>query len=151
MSFRRILMKARVGCLTLTAVLSVLPGAFGQECPTCYSGPGMACGPGGCQRHHCPPPYHHCQEGPPKIKFKKGCPRPVCPPGCETPNWGYYQSCWRPWPWPPDWSHCPYPVPAAAVVPPHQMGHAPVAIQGAPTGQQLHTPRRLDMQPGPGM
>jgi len=42
---------------------------------------------------HCPPPYYHCQEGPPKIKFKQGCPRPVVHP-CDTSDfYGYYPTC----------------------------------------------------------
>jgi hypothetical protein len=44
----------------------------------------------------CPPPYCHHQEGPPRIKFKCGCPRPVCPP-CDSEFFGYYPTCWRPW------------------------------------------------------
>jgi hypothetical protein len=49
------------------------------------------------------------------LKFKKGCPRPVCDP-CNLPHFGYFPTCWSPWPYPPDWSHCPYPV-AAAMLP----------------------------------
>jgi hypothetical protein len=32
----------------------------------------------------------------PRIKFKCGCPRPVCPP-CDSPWFGYYPTCWSPW------------------------------------------------------
>jgi hypothetical protein len=31
------------------------------------------------------------------------------------PNFGYFQTCWTPWPLPPDWSHCKVPPPAAYV------------------------------------
>ena len=24
----------------------------------------------------------------------------------NLPHYGYYQTCWHPWPFPPDWSHC---------------------------------------------
>ena len=74
-----------------------------------------------CPCTHCPPGLYHCTEGRPCIKFKKGCPRPICNP-CNRPNWGYFQPCWVPWPWPPDWSHCPVQPPAATVVitPTHQ-------------------------------
>jgi len=34
----------------------------------------------GCCCEPCPHPYVHCQEGPPCIKFKCGCPKPVCYP-----------------------------------------------------------------------
>lgn len=102
--------------------------APGQSCPAggCPTGglqlTSHATGPcrgSWCPHHHCPPPYRHCQEGPPRLRLKRGCPQPVCPPTCDTPNWGYYQPCWNPWPWPPDWSHCPVPPPAAMVYPGH--------------------------------
>lgn len=79
------------------------------SCSTCG-------GHGLCPRQHCPPPYKHCMEGPPRLRFRKGCPAPVCSP-CDAPNWGYFQPCWNPWPWPPDWSHCPTIPPAATVAP----------------------------------
>jgi hypothetical protein len=74
-----------------------------------------------CPCTHCPPCYRHCMEGHPKIWFKKGCPKPICNP-CSRPNWGYFQPCWNPWPWPPDWSHCPVQPPASTVqiTPTHQ-------------------------------
>src|SRR5262249_7560382 len=88
----------------LAMVLSVTQAARADPC--CQ----------GCQHFDCPPWYYHCMEGHPRIKFKKGCPKPICCP-CEKPNWGYYQPCWSPWPWPPDWSHCPVTPPAATVLP----------------------------------
>ena len=69
-----------------------------------------------CQKHHCPPPLKHCLERPPRIHYQHGCPKPICCP-CDQPNWGYFQTCWTPWPWPPDWSHCPVTPPAAFVQP----------------------------------
>jgi hypothetical protein len=73
----------------------------GQQCDT-------------CQSHHCPPKLQHCMEGEPKIHVKIGCPKPICNP-CSQPNWGYYEKCWNPWPYPPNWTHCPSPPPAATV------------------------------------
>jgi hypothetical protein len=70
----------------------------------------------GCCHEKCPPYYIHCQEGPPKIKIKCGCPKPVCDP-CTLPHFGYFRTCWQPWPFPPDWSHCPVPPPAVALAP----------------------------------
>jgi hypothetical protein len=82
---------------------------------------GGSCQSGWCQHIFCGPCHHHCSEGPPRIWFKCGCPRPICEPGCETPNWGYHQPCWNPWPWPPDWSHCPVPPPASHFPPGNHM------------------------------
>jgi len=64
----------------------------------------------------CPPPYVHCQEGPPRLKFKCVCPRPVCGP-CDLRHFGYYPTCWSPFPWLPDYSCCPAPVAPPACPP----------------------------------
>jgi hypothetical protein len=64
--------------------------------------------------HFCCPRYHHCAEGPVRICFHSCCAKPVCNP-CDLPHFGYWQKCWNPWPYPPDWSHCPTPPPAAYV------------------------------------
>jgi hypothetical protein len=95
--------------------LAVIPSAFGQTCTTCASLP---------PTNHCPPKFWHWEEGPPKLKFKHACPKPICDP-CTLPHAGYYETCWNAWPWAPDWSHCIMPptalthegVPADAVVP----------------------------------
>ncbi|MBI3411672.1 MAG: hypothetical protein HY040_25360 [Planctomycetes bacterium] len=79
-----------------------------------------------CQTHHCPPCFRWCQEGAPRLKFQHGCPKPICNP-CEMQNWGYYQTCWTPWPFPPDYSHCRMPVPAAEGTP--MMPPAAVMVQ----------------------
>jgi hypothetical protein len=71
-------------------------------CPMGYGGVLEALG------FHCPPPYKHCQEGPPRLCFKTVCPRPVCGP-CDLKHFGYFQNCWMPYPYAPDWSHCPVP------------------------------------------
>jgi hypothetical protein len=83
--------------------------------------------------------------------FKKGCPRPVCDP-CTLEHAGYYAACWKPWPYPPDWSHCPVPPPSALVAPPGPPVRAVVPIVPAargPTGplengSDLPPPRALD-------
>ena len=69
-----------------------------------------------CAKGPCPPYVKYRFEGPPRICFKHGCPKPICDP-CHLPHYGYYPVCWQPWPFPPDWSHCPVPPPAALVVP----------------------------------
>jgi hypothetical protein len=65
----------------------------------------------------CPPPYCHRQEGPPRLKFKCVCPRPVCGP-CDLQHFGYYPTCWSPYPWLPDYSCCPAPAVPAPYPPP---------------------------------
>src|SRR5438105_11298052 len=98
----------------LVASLAFAPAAVAQECESCSKGP-------------CPPHFRYHYEGPPKIKFKHGCPKPICDP-CYLPHYGYYQTCWAPWPFPPDWSHCPVPPPAALVQP-----IPPKRFRGEPT------------------
>lgn len=73
-----------------------------------------------CKGWFCCATHVHCAEAPPRILFRNCCPKPICNP-CESgaPHWGYYQTCWTPWPWPADWSHCPVPPPASQVIPPH--------------------------------
>ncbi|MCI0641500.1 MAG: hypothetical protein L0Y72_28565 [Gemmataceae bacterium] len=103
------------------------------------------CGPANCvpcQRFHCPPPLKWCQERPPRICFQHGCPRPVCDP-CQHPHWGYFQTCWTPWPWPPDWSHCPVQPPASVVFP----GVIPPGGTGAFGAEQTPTPRPVELRP----
>jgi hypothetical protein len=66
-------------------------------------------------RSHCPPGISHCRERPPHVHITHGCPKPVCNP-CELPNFGYFEPCWRPWPWPTDQAHCRVPSAAAPVI-----------------------------------
>ena len=102
------------------------PTALGGSCGSCGSF---------CQTHHCPPAYVHCLEGPPCIRWKCGCPRPVCNP-CELPHWGYYDKCWTPWPFPPNWTHCPTLPPAATVTLNPQVHPSVQQQQPAPPGMQ---------------
>ncbi len=97
-----------------------------------------------CQRTHCPPHLKHCQEGPPHICFQKGCPRPICNP-CLNPNWGYYETCWNPWPWPPDFSHCRAIPPAATIGlnPGGPVGIGMPQVQPAQPETKLPPPRPL--------
>ena len=85
-----------------------------------------------CQHTHCPPALKHCMEGPPHICFKCGCPRPICNP-CMNPNWGYFETCWNPWPWPPDFSHCRAVPPAATIT----LNPGLPAGIGAPSGSSV--------------
>ena len=83
-----------------------------------------------CQTHHCPPAYRHCFEGPPHIHWTRGCPRPICNP-CDLQHFGYFETCWSPWPFPPNWGHCPTPPPAAFVQL-NPMVHPQLPIQRTP-------------------
>jgi hypothetical protein len=89
-------------------------GAMGNGggCASCGISLPTTCGTKCCQI--CCPKFHHCAEAPVRIHFGHACAKPVCNP-CDLPHWGYYQKCWNPWPWPPDWGHCPTPPPAAHV------------------------------------
>jgi hypothetical protein len=129
MSFRR---KRALYLMPLVAALTFQRPALADDC----------CEPK-CSCFHCPPPLKHCMEGPPKICFKHGCPKPVCTPDCSTPNWGYFQPCWRPWPWPPDYSHCPGPTPAAFAGP-CGPGCTVPGISNVPVGEPLPPPRPVD-------
>jgi hypothetical protein len=139
---RRRIARAGLGVMCL---LSGTPQSFAQ----------MPCGQGGdCKPSclgwfNCPPPYKHCMEGPPCICFKCGCPKPVCCPA-NAPNWGYFQTCWRPWPWPPDWSHCYGAPPASQLIPPLANAYmTPVNPSGEAPGT-LPTPRMVPPSIRPG-
>ncbi|MGH7173137.1 MAG: hypothetical protein ACRELG_22880 [Gemmataceae bacterium] len=81
-----------------------------------------------------------CRPKPPCIKYKRVCPKPICSCG-EMENFGYYPTCWHPWPFPPNYCHCP--VPPTIVT-------APCSPIGAPKGiEQLPQPSLLP--PGPSM
>ncbi len=77
------------------------------------AGCGTSCGPA-CQTHHCPPAYKHCMEGPPHIHWRHGCPHPIADP-CTLQHFGFFDTCWSPWPFPQNWGHCYTPPPAAYV------------------------------------
>lgn len=111
-------------CWALCLACSCLPSLVqAQQCASC--GPGQACSPNGYAcKHPCPPHFKWWSEGPPRICFKCGCPRPVCDP-CSLEHFGYYQTCWTPWPYPPDWSHCPTPHSGTMLPPPPYPPYAP--------------------------
>jgi len=85
-----------------------------------------------CQRHHCPPHFRHCQERGPRIRFHKGCPKPICNP-CDLPHWGYWETSWRQWPFPPNWAPCTGTHHPDAV-PGHPVAQAPAAPAAPPAG-----------------
>jgi hypothetical protein len=116
--------------LLLMAVLAACPQVQAGDLFGCF----------GCCCEKCQPKYQHCSEGPPRIKFHMGCAKPVCDP-CHLEHWGYYQNCWHPYPWLPDWSHCTVP-PSSALVPPCAAGGGPVPtseLETAPPPRMLPT------------
>jgi hypothetical protein len=112
-------------------------------------GPGIALADPGCDS--CPWPiccghYSFCLEGGPRIKFHRTCPKPVCPP-CDLEHWGYYETCWRAWPFPPDWTHCPVPPPSAHMegqVLPTLRPAAPLAVAPG-SGSRIRTDQGIPM------
>jgi hypothetical protein len=146
-------------CAATLTVLSVASGtpyccAQGQ----CNQNQNGSCEYANC--NCCPPPYKHCTEGGPCICFKCGCPKPICCPA-NLPNWGYFQTCWRPWPWPPDWTHCYGTPPASQLIPPLSNAYGaygtpvpgvvppqPGTMPGDPS--QLPTPRIMPPTVRPG-
>ena len=117
----------------LLAGLVLVPAASAQQpCQSCES----------CGYYNgkpCPPWVKYRFEGPPRLKFKHGCPRPLCDP-CNLPHYGYYQTCWHPWPFPPDWSHCPVPPPGTQV--PYEHPGRRQTVFEPPT--EAPSPRRAD-------
>lgn len=124
--------KQRAVLILLMAGLAVPSPALAEDC--CNTPCNTAC----C-RWHCPC-FKWCSEGPPKIKFKCACGKPVCVPDCSTPNWGYFQTCWRPWPWPADYSHCACPNPAALAGPCGPNCSVP-GMATAPRGEPVPPPQ----------
>ena len=122
---------AMAGIALLAGTGSVMAGEMGGgasgSCSSCAT---SACYTGAC-KHHCPPYWKWVSEGPPKICYKCGCPRPVCDP-CSLEHFGYYQTCWQPWPYPPDWSHCPSPPPGDVLPPPPYPPYSPKAPRNLP-------------------
>jgi hypothetical protein len=111
---RKLGLASLLGAVLVTAGSPALAGPLG-----CNDG---CCDRTSCDHHNCPPKYIHCMEGPPRIKYKCGCGKPVCNP-CSLPHFGYYRPCWQPYPFPPDWSHCQGPAPGT----PHEL---PVQMLG---------------------
>ncbi len=114
-------------------------------CATCATG---ACETGTCATcggscFTCCPKTTFCIEKPPKICFKSVCPKPICDL-CNIEGNGYYATCWRPFAYPPNYSHCPVPPPGAlASAPPPLMTAAPdVSTPDVLPDDTLPAPRR---------
>ncbi len=59
--------------------------------------------------------YVFCTPQPPNLAFPTVCGKGVCDP-CTWDHFGYHNTCWAPWGFPPSLGHCPTPQ-LAAVVP----------------------------------
>jgi hypothetical protein len=59
----------------------------------------------------------------------------VCDP-CALPHFGYYQTCWSPWPYPRDFRHCPYPQASDALPPPAYPPYTPKQYGDPETGKK---------------
>ena len=117
--------------------------ADGEACPAggCATG---TCATGDCGSWFCCcPKYHFTIEKPPKICFKCVCSKPICEP-CNIEGNGYYPTCWRPWAYPPNYSHCPVPPPGVlASQPPPLVEEAGVVPAPDPIpSDPLPAPRR---------
>jgi hypothetical protein len=88
---------------------------------------------------HCPR-LHFCCPRPPKICWHPVCLKPICCPG-ELEHYGYWQTCWHPWPFPPDWSHCPVPPSEVAIFGGAHGPTPPLAAPAAPS-ETLPTPHK---------
>jgi hypothetical protein len=130
-------------------ILTLTLGWFGslaqaqQGCSSC--GPCTSCLPSP-SKCHCPPVFCHTQEGPPCIHYSCGCPRPICDP-CDLPHFGYFQPCFRRYPYPTDYSHCQYMPDAAAVIP----GPIGGGFGSVPPGGEIDnvTPPKTHVPPAP--
>jgi hypothetical protein len=134
----------------LLALVSLAPltPVWAQHVVGTTAGDAFSCGPNcaplcGPVKHPCPPKFLHIQEGPPRLKYKHGCPRPVCDP-CHLPHYGYFQTCWAPWPYPDDWGHCPTPTSSQMLPPPEKPLFAPrVPVPAA----RPETPKKPAVEP----
>ena len=131
-------------CLGISAFLWLaLPAAsWAQNGASCGVSFGVPCGVG-CESHHCPPAFKYRYEGPPRIHWHHGCPHPVCNP-CDLPHWGFYETCWHPWPFPPNWTHCPSPPPAAYVTL-NPYGNMPPPVRTLQPGATFQSPNVAPM------
>ncbi len=80
-----------------------------------------ACTAAACRPWWCCLKYCFTLEKPPQVRYKTICSKPVCAP-CDIEGNGYYPTCWRRWPYPPNSSYCPTPPPGAPVGPPPHVG-----------------------------
>jgi len=118
--------------------------------PLRAQGPGCAsCGSCAHQpKVPCPPPFCHYAEGPPNLKFKKACPRPVCDP-CNLEHFGYYQTCWAPWPYQANYDHCPVPHSGTVLPPPLVPPYTPRVPRPAPGAGSRPAGPDYDVEPMP--
>jgi hypothetical protein len=81
--------------------------------------------------------------------YKCVCPKPICNP-CDMEHYGYYHTCWHPWPFAPDYSHCPAPGGCGAAGPAATAGAPAPALGPMPKADQELPAPREDKAPGLG-
>jgi hypothetical protein len=74
-----------------------------------------------------------CKPKPPHVRYKCICPQRI-KPGCGLENYGYYPTCWQPWPFPPNYGHC--------AVPPPTVTPQSSAAKTAETPEELPAPAK---------
>ena len=112
-----------------------------------------ACATGGCATGACGscatccPKYTFYIEKPPKICFKCVCSKPICDP-CTIQGNGYFPTCWRPFAYPPNYSHCPVPPPGVLASQPPPLIAAPgLTAPEQGHGDALPPPRTANPYP----
>ncbi|MGL4552816.1 MAG: hypothetical protein ACRC33_16695 [Gemmataceae bacterium] len=123
-----VLMAASTAC-AFPPIISIGCDSCPTECAPCKT--------------QCPPAFTWFFEGPPKLKFKRGCPRPICDP-CNLPHYGYYPTCWAPWPFPDDWNHCPTPTSAQMLPPAHERRVVPTPAPVAPAKDEVKDKQKTE-------
>jgi hypothetical protein len=72
------------------------------------------------------------------FRYRCVCPKPLCDP-CNMEHYGYYLTCWHPWPFPPDYRHCTGPGDCLGRPEALSVG---TPLPGAPGSEELPQPRR---------
>ncbi|HEY7424304.1 MAG TPA: hypothetical protein VH682_08765 [Gemmataceae bacterium] len=94
---------------------------------------------------HCPKTVF-CKPRCPNIKYRCVCPKPVCSCG-GLENFGYYATCWQPWPFPPDYSHCPVPPPIVVAAPSRSTPSPSTPKEAPESTEQLPSPKEMSSEP----
>ncbi len=118
---------SRALVLSLAVWLAVAGLALPARAGDCCCPPGICC-----------PVTTFCIVRQPCIKWKCTCPKPICDP-CNLDHYGYYPTCWHPWPFPPDYTCCR--VPPNAVVADQLLGQPEPVLTTTP---ELPVPRKLN-------
>jgi hypothetical protein len=117
----------RFSALLAASLMVVAAGAHADD---------GCCSPSGS----CCPKTTFFRTKPPHIHWKRICPKPICDP-CSLEHYGYYPTCWHPWPFPPDYSHCQHPQPGMTV----DAVQAQPPVMPRANGEDLPTPHKATL------